>query len=433
MSERNANRPGYKKTREGWIPEEWEVRSLFELCSIRGEYGASKASSAFSEQLPRYIRITDITAEGYLDPEEKCSVDLDDEEFKKYELKKNDTLFARSGATVGKTYTHTNEQKNLAFAGYLIRFRPDPEKLDSRFLHHFTHSSRYWYWVKSTSHAGAQPNINATEYGSLPIPVPSISEQEEISEILGIWDQAIEQTQQLIDAKQRLKKGLMQQLLTGRMRFPGFGPPVDKVGELPEGWEEKRIEDIGSLYNGLTGKTKLDFGKGKPFIPYTNIMNNSAIDPNNFGYVKITSSEKQNRVKYGDALFTASSETAKEISMSSVVLTDVDECYLNSFCFGLRFKDLDNLLPEYARYLFRSSKLRKSLLPLAQGFTRYNISKTSFLKIKLTLPKNEEQNKIAAILEITESDINNLQKKINYYHKVKKGLLQVLLSGEVRV
>jgi len=423
MSERNANRPGYKKTRVGWIPEEWRLKRIDEIGNvITGGTPSKSDETNYGNFLP-WITASDMGRKYIFDTEIKLS----EHGAKKGRIAPRGAVLVTCIASIGLNGIITekmgfnqqinavvvNSENNNEFFYYLIDF--------------------YKHRMIRLAGKTAVPIINKSNFQSLILPIPSLNEQNIIAEILSTWDRAIEQTQQLIDAKRRLKKGLMQQLLTGRMRFPGFGPPVDKVGELPEGWEEKRIEDIGSLYNGLTGKTKLDFGKGKPFIPYTNIMNNSAIDPNNFGYVKITSSEKQNRVKYGDALFTASSETAKEISMSSVVLTDVDECYLNSFCFGLRFKDLDNLLPEYARYLFRSSKLRKSLLPLAQGFTRYNISKTSFLKIKLTLPKNEEQNKIAAILEITESDINNLQKKINYYHKVKKGLLQVLLSGEVRV
>jgi type I restriction enzyme S subunit len=252
MTDLNANRPGYKKTKVGWIPEEWEVNSLSDLCSIKGEYGASEPAVEFSEDLPRYIRITDINDEGTLNPEEKCSANLSEEEIVKYKIRRNDILFARSGATVGKTYTHLTNHNNFVFAGYLIRFRPNAKKINSIFLKNYTHSSRYWYWVNSTSHAGAQPNINAKEYGALPVPIPSLEEQLRIAEILSTWDRAIEQTRQLIDAKQWLKKGLMQQLLTGRMRFPGFGAPTEKAGELPEGWKTIKIGEAAKVFSGGT-------------------------------------------------------------------------------------------------------------------------------------------------------------------------------------
>ncbi|MDR6921089.1 restriction endonuclease S subunit, partial [Chryseobacterium sp. 2987] len=105
------------------------------------------------------------------------------------------------------------------------------------------------------------------------------------------------------------------------MRFFGF----------TQDWERKKLGEIGETYSGLSGKTKEDFGTGKPYIQYKQVFDNSKIDISRFDYVRINETENQNRVKYGDILFTTSSETPEEIGMSSVLLDEIDELYLNSF------------------------------------------------------------------------------------------------------
>ena len=205
MTKRNENRPGYKKTKVGWIPEEWECLPLKALCLKTGEYGANASAIPYSKEHPRYIRITDITEDGRLNNDNMKSIDS--KRSNNYILNEGDFLFARSGATVGKTYLHVSNGQKYAFAGYLIRFVPNPKKLLGNYLKAFTSTPRYWYWVQTTIRAGAQPNINATEYSLLNIPLPPLPEQKKIAESLSAWDRAIEQVGKLIDAKQRLKKG----------------------------------------------------------------------------------------------------------------------------------------------------------------------------------------------------------------------------------
>lgn len=129
-----------------------------------------------------------------------------------------DVLFARSGATVGKAYRVTGLEGRAAYAGYLIRFRPDPAKLEPSFLDAFTHSPRYWSWVADTQRAMAQPNINAAEYGSMPVPLPPLPEQREIGRIYSELGELQHRNRQTAAALERLKRGLMQDLLTGRVR-----------------------------------------------------------------------------------------------------------------------------------------------------------------------------------------------------------------------
>ena len=181
---------------------------------------------------------------------------------------------------------------------------------------------------------------------------------------------------------------------------------------------------MGITLNGLTGKTKEDFGSGKPFIQYTQIFNSSKVKTNDFGLVNISVNDNQTKVQFGDILFTTSSETSHEVGMSSVLLEEVDELYLNSFSFGFRPNNLKELVPSFAQYLFRSNNVRRNIIKLAQGSTRYNMSKLAFMKQSILLPEEDEQIKIANYLTALDDKIDGLQFKIDSSIDFKKGLLQ---------
>jgi hypothetical protein len=143
---------------------------------------------------------------------------------------------------------------------------------------------------------------------------------------------------------------------------------------------------------GLTKKTAIDFQNGSyKYIAYMNIFSNSKINTLISDFVQIQLNENQNKVQYGDIFFTTSSETPEEVGMSSVLLEDIENTYLNSFCFAYRLNNFDTLLPEFAQFYFRSFFVRYEILRLAQGSTRFNISKKEVLKIKILLPSVREQ------------------------------------------
>lgn len=157
----------------------------------------------------------------------------------------------------------------------------------------------------------------------------------------------------------------------------------DLIAELcPGGVEYKALGEIGSLYTGLSGKSKADFTDGNArFASYVNIFGNAALDLTPDDRVRIAAGERQNQIHAGDVLFTASSESADECGMSSAVLAEPPEpLYVNSFCFGFRPAD-GALLPGFARHLFRSSEVRRQINRTASGVTRFNVSKDRFSRV----------------------------------------------------
>lgn len=156
-------------------------------------------------------------------------------------------------------------------------------------------------------------------------------------------------------------------------------------------WEQRKLGNCGTTYGGLTGKTKEDFGHGNArFIPYTNVFDNPLTDTKRLEAVEIDSS--QNQVVYGDVFFTVSSETPDEVGMSSVWLSDQEDVYLNSFCFGYRQDSTFD--PHYLAYMLRSSLVRSNLTLLAQGISRFNISKNKVMELSVPVPSVVEQKQL---------------------------------------
>ena len=162
---------------ELFIGKGYPTKTIDEVSLGKGEYGAQSASIEYDPTRPRYVRITDINDDGTLNDDVVASINPDDDE--QYRLEYGDFLFARMGATVGKTFAFI--AGNQIFAGYLIRYKLNQKLINPRYLFWYTKLDEYWNWVKLNQSGAAQPGINAKKYGSLRIPVPPVAEQEQFA------------------------------------------------------------------------------------------------------------------------------------------------------------------------------------------------------------------------------------------------------------
>ena len=195
-----------------------------------------------------------------------------------------------------------------------------------------------------------------------------------------------------------------------KLRFPEFTEP----------WEQRKLGDMGSTFNGLSGKTKDDFGHGEAkFITYMNVFSNPIADLTMTESIEID--KKQKSVKAGDVFFTTSSETPDEVGMSSVMPEDADNIYLNSFCFGYRPTEKFDL--NYLAYVLRADSFRKEMTFLAQGISRYNISKNKVMEVCIPVPTIEEQTKVGRYFRNLDHLITLHQRKYDKLTNVKKSML----------
>lgn len=196
----------------------------------------------------------------------------------------------------------------------------------------------------------------------------------------------------------------------------------------------KRLGDLGGTYGGLTGKTKEDFGEGAArYITFMNVMTNIVIDSSTFEQVRVSPQESQNRAVKGDLFFNGSSETPEEVALCAVLTEEVQDVFLNSFCFGFRFRDRAEADGLFLAYYFRSAQGRDLMKSLAQGSTRYNLSKTALLKSSLRLPPQLEQTAIAQVLVNMDAELSALAQRRTKTRALKQAMMQELLTGKTRL
>jgi len=204
----------FKNSEIGRIPKEWEIIRLGDIGSLQYGYTAS----ALKENTGiKFFRITDINDSGKINWDKVPYCKSDEANYRKYELEKGNILFARIGATTGKTALIDRDVKAV-FASYLIRFIPLEKELTIRFLYYYTKSYNYWLQVSKNKEGQLKKGLNAKILANLKLPLPSLPEQQKIAEILSTVDSRLEILRKRKGKLERIKKGLMNDLLTGRKR-----------------------------------------------------------------------------------------------------------------------------------------------------------------------------------------------------------------------
>lgn len=294
----------------------------------------------------------------------------------------------------------------------------EQKKILNSFLIQILKSPVFDKYIKNENAGGTQKFLSLSKVRDFNFLCPNIDEQNCISAFFKKLDDTIALHQRKLDLLKETKKGFLQKMFpkngakVPEIRFPGF------TGD----WEERKLGGIGKTYTGLTGKSKEDFGHGDAkFVTYMNVFQNPKATLEQLENVEID--PRQNEVKKGDVFFTTSSETPEEVGMSSVWTHDINNIYLNSFTFAYRPTikfDLD-----YLAFMLRSQSVRKKIIYLAQGISRYNISKTKMMDISVPIPVNfEEQQKIGAFFKQLDDTIALHQRKLDLLKETKKGFLQ---------
>ncbi|WCT55091.1 restriction endonuclease subunit S [Paenibacillus kyungheensis] len=404
MSEKSAPEIRFK----GYT-DAWERRKLSEM-SNSFEYGLN-ASATFFDGVNKYIRITDIDDENRLfNQSNLTSPNADFSNIDNYLMKKDDILFARTGASVGKTYRYQDSDGKVYFAGFLIRARIK-ENFDSEFVFQNTLTSRYDNFIKVTSQRSGQPGVNAQEYASFESSVPIIEEQMHIGKFFKQLDDTITLHQRKLDKLKQLKQGYLKQIFEQKLRFSDF----------TNEWKQNKLSNLMIFSNGINAP-KENYGKGRKMISVMDIL---AKEP--FIYEKIRNSvevedkiEQKSKVENGDLVFVRSSEIAEEVGWAKAYLQDEYALYSG---FSIRGKKKNNY-DAYFIELSLNSVNRKQIESKAGGSTRFNVSQEILNNIVVTMPILDEQIKISNFFKQLSSSMFLHQEKIEKLMKLKKSYLQ---------
>lgn len=423
-------RLGYKQTEVGVIPRDWEIVPLGQRLRRTPSYGINAPAIQFDSRFPTYLRITDITEDGTFSEGTKASVDHP--AASTYMLESGDVVFARTGASVGKSYLYNPKDGRLVFAGFLIRITPDPVNLVPAYLSFFVQSRTYWNWVKVNSMRSGQPGINGREYASLPVPLPPTKvEQEAIAEALSDADALIESLEQLIAKKRHLKQGAMQELLTGKKRLPGFS------GE----WEVKPLSELFNFSGGYSASREQLSSEGYCYLHYGDIHGSTKtyIDVRaEFQdipklHVPLKKVSSASLLDNGDVVFVDASEDDEGTSKHVVIVNPDRTPYISGLHTIVAKKKVDEFDHLYLRYCFQTSAVKAQFRFFAVGTKVSGISKTNIAKVLLPLPSVPEQTAIAAILSDMDTDLATLEQQLAKARDIKQGMMQELLTGRIRL
>jgi type I restriction enzyme S subunit len=328
------------------------------------------------------------------------------------------------GALVGRSLARISKKELPAYLVQRVA-RLRGTSIEQGLLYAWIGSERFVSYVDSVKTHTAIPHISPRDIREFQICLPNLrAEQRRIARALEDADDLVATVERSLRKNEAIKRGMTQQLLTAKRRLPGFG----------EKWREHPMGSLGSTYGGLTGKKKDDFGFGVGrYVPFMAVMSDIHVAARSLLRVRIAPGERQNEVRPGDLLFNTSSETPNELAICAVAGDLPKNTYLNSFCFGFRLSPTVSTDALFLAYVFRSEVGRSLMGALAQGATRYNLSKSQFRNVAVTLPEMEEQRAIASALHDADKVLSALRERLAKARAVKQGMTQQLLSGNTRL
>ncbi len=421
---------GYKKTRLGLIPKDWQTKHLSEIASVTSSNVDKKTKK--QETPVRLCNYTDVYANEYIYknmPFMKASATKN--EIMKFSLRKGDVIITKDSEDRMDIAVpaHVTENMDGVLCGYhLAILRPKEELLEGLYLSKILQLNEINHHFVRRANGVTRFGLTVSTIENSRIYLPPLREQKHISKILTTWDDAIAKTQKLISAKRKFKKALMQQLLTGKHRFNEFIKSKDVVethfGPVPKDWPYVKIGEIANQiserndnedkmtvlsctkYDGLVDSLKY-FGK-KVFSDDTS--NYKVVKYHQFAYAT-------NHIEEGSIGLLTHRKTGLVSPMYTVFET-TDKVY-SPFLYSL-FKT------ELYRHIFQ---VNTSASINRRGSLRWN----QFSIIRVALPDIDEQKKISAVLAHCDKEIEQLNQQHELLKQQKRGLMQKLLTGKIRV
>jgi len=395
---------GYKKTEIGIIPEGWGVVNFKNFFS---SVGAKK----YQVQKSNYLKNGDYPI---IDQGQKFIVGYSNEKEKVYKNIDGVIIFG----------DHTRIIKFIDF-NFVVgadgtQLLKSIDGINQKF-------SYYVLSNKELTNLGYSRHFKLVK--EMKFPLPPLKEQEEIADILSTADEKIDAIALQIQKAETLKKGLLQKLLSEGIGHSEFKD--SELGKIPENWEVVALGNIGSFKNGIN-KNKEDFGFGNNFFNLLDVFGLTSIKNNPNGLVNITDKEKVDfDTQKGDTFFIRSSVKPSGVGLTAVLLFNpIDTVYSG---FIIRFRDNNRFELNFKKYCFYDTEFRKRLLSKSSVSANTNINQEALKSLLIKLPPLEEQKQIADILSTADEKLEVLRAKKEKYETLKKGLLQKLLSGEVRV
>jgi type I restriction enzyme S subunit len=411
------------ETEIGTIASDWKVAPLEAICEPP-QYGYT--ASAEETGNVHFLRITDITDSGVNWPSVPFC-DCPTELLGKYRLACGDIVFARIGATTGKSYLIKNPPPAV-FASYLIRLRAKFE-IDPGFLSHFFRSDAYWHQVNAKN-ANLKKGVSGSLLKTLVVPVPPMPEQRKIAVVLGLVQRAIEQQERLIALTTELKKVLLHKLFTEGLH--GEPQKQTEIGLVPESWEQRPLEDTGEVVYGIQAAVASNLKPvGTMILTNKNITLDGKIvlEKINYFFLK-TKRHHETVLKKGDLLFNWRSGSKEHVGKTAY-FDLVGEFVHSSFI--LRIRPSDEVTGRYLFYYLNFLRESRFFLKTQTFSVNAKFNKSAINELSTYLPREEERRDIVAALDAVGKKLDALQGKRDLLEDLFRTLLHQLMTAQIRV
>ncbi|HDX9502018.1 TPA: restriction endonuclease subunit S [Bacillus thuringiensis] len=400
----------------------WEIRRIKDVCDTTsgGTPSRSKAEYYDLGTIP-WIKTGELKHKYIFETEEKITeVALQQSSAKL--VPKNSVLMAMYGATIGKTSINKIEATtNQACCAMIPKGKLEPE-----FLYYVLSSNKDK--IVALGAGGAQPNISQQIIREIEIPFPPQEEQQKIVSILTSVDEAIEKAEAIIEQTEKVKKGLMQQLLTKGIGHTKF--KKTEIGEVPEEWSVLTLGDVTSesAFGPRFPADKYDLNGNYALLRTTDISEAGEINYRTMPLANLPEDKFQKHaLERGDLLVTRSG------TCGIVCVFEDNNKPVIPGAFLIRFRVNNLALPQFLGIFMMSDLGQNKIQTMASGGVQKNLSGTNLKKLIIPLPTITEQKEIVTTIKVFENKINNEKKSLQQLHVLKKGLMQSLLTGKVRV
>lgn len=397
--------------------DDWELRKLGEMAESF-QYGLNAAAKKYDGK-NKYIRITDIDDLSHeFSQSNLTSPDTDISQADNYRLNEGNILFARTGASVGKTYIYKHSDGRVYYAGFLIRAKLFKE-YDSEFVFQNTLASKYKRFIQITSQRSGQPGVNAQEYENYGLMVPSLKEQKGIGNLLANLDNLITLHQHKLEQQKKLKKYFLQNM------FPEEGETVPRIRlkGFTGDWEQRKFADLATVRRGLTYKPHNVIEEGKRVLRSSNINENTFQVHNDDVFVD-ENVVNIPCVNNGDILITSANGSSRLIGKHAII-RDIPE---NSAVHGGFMLLASSDESEFVNALMSSLWYTKFINAYVAGGNGAigNLNKNDLDKQIAYVPQKEEMHKIGDFFGNLDHLITLHQCKIDQLQAMKKFMLQNL-------
>ncbi len=423
MKQINQDKKGYKKTKLGWIPEEWEVVLFEEVPNPKikwsltgGPFGSNLKKDDYTEKGIRIIQLQNIGDGKFLNKYKIFTSEEKADELISCNIYPSDIIMSKMGDPVARACFIPNYEDRYLMASDGIRVVPDPEKFDAFFIFSFINYSLFRNIAIRRSTGSTRRRIGLGDLRKIPFLKPPLPEQKKIAQILSTWDVAIEKTEKLIALQQQRKKGLMQQLLTGKKRLKGFEQSK---------WKEVKLGDFCKMYSGGTpSRREPSYYNGSiSWIKSGDLNKKNIVEVNEFITEEGLRNSSAKYVESDTILLALYGATAGVVAVTSIKAT-INQAILAIIP--------NNEIEKRFLYHFLDFRMPKEVVRLVQG-GQPNLNGGMVKKVNFPLISLEEQTAIAQILDQADQEIGKTQDYLAQLKAQKKGLMQQLLTGATRV